>query len=41
MSPSAELILKAEKLCKIYSMGDIVVNTLKFVDPVRANDPVN
>lgn len=31
MSPSAELILQAEKLCKIYSMGDIVVNALKFV----------
>jgi putative ABC transport system ATP-binding protein len=32
MSPSAEVILQAEKLCKIYSMGDIVVNALKDVD---------
>ncbi len=32
MSPSAEVILKAEKLCKIYSMGDIVVDALKDVD---------
>ena len=32
MNPSAEVILQAEKLCKIYSMGDIVVNALKEVD---------
>jgi putative ABC transport system ATP-binding protein len=32
VSPSAEVILQAEKLCKIYSMGDIVVNALKDVD---------
>jgi hypothetical protein len=31
VSPSAELILQAEKLSKIYSMGDIVVNALKFL----------
>jgi putative ABC transport system ATP-binding protein len=29
---SAGIILKAEKLCKVYSMGDIVVNALKDVD---------
>ncbi|MDO8907612.1 MAG: ABC transporter ATP-binding protein [Pseudohongiella sp.] len=32
MDASAEVILRAEKLCKIYSMGDIVVNALKDVD---------
>lgn len=32
MSTSAGVILQAEKLCKIYSMGDIVVNALKDVD---------
>lgn len=32
MSPSAEVILQADKLCKIYSIGDIVVNALKDVD---------
>lgn len=32
MNPSAEVILQADKLCKIYSMGDIVVNALKDVD---------
>ncbi|MDP2128671.1 MAG: ABC transporter ATP-binding protein [Pseudohongiella sp.] len=32
MDASAEVILQAEKLCKIYSMGDIVVNALKDVD---------
>jgi putative ABC transport system ATP-binding protein len=32
VNPSAGVILQAEKLCKIYSMGDIVVNALKDVD---------
>lgn len=32
MNASADVILHAEKLCKIYSMGDIVVNALKDVD---------
>lgn len=32
MNTSAEVILQAEKLCKVYSMGDIVVNALKDVD---------
>ena len=32
MSPSAKVILQAEKLCKTYSMGDIVVNALRDVD---------
>lgn len=32
MNTSAGVILQAEKLCKIYSMGDIVVNALKDVD---------
>jgi putative ABC transport system ATP-binding protein len=31
---SAGIILKAEKLCKVYRMGDIVVNALKDVDLV-------
>jgi putative ABC transport system ATP-binding protein len=32
VNPSAGVILQAEKLCKIYSMGDIVLNALKDVD---------
>lgn len=32
MNTSSGVILQAEKLCKIYSMGDIVVNALKDVD---------
>ena len=32
MSTAASIVLQAEKLCKTYTMGDIVVNALKDVD---------
>lgn len=32
MSTAAGIVLRAEKLCKAYTMGDIVVNALKDVD---------